>query len=79
VNTFNPQRVLLGGYLSELLDIARPEIERALREYALEAPGRHVQLDHPTFGEDSALLGAAELAFAGLLADPLAIASAQPA
>jgi predicted NBD/HSP70 family sugar kinase len=79
VNTFNPQRVLLGGYLSELLDIARPEIERALRDYALEAPGRHVQLDHPTFGEDSALLGAAELAFAGLLADPLAIASAQPA
>jgi predicted NBD/HSP70 family sugar kinase len=76
VNTLNPQRVMLGGYLSELLDIARPEVEYALKEYALEAPGRNVQLGHPTFGADSALLGAAELAFAGLLADPLGTASA---
>ena len=76
VNTLNPQRVLLGGYLSELLDIARPDIEAALKEYALEAPGRHVQLMHPTFGADSALLGAAELAFAPLLDDPLGTATA---
>lgn len=76
VNTVNPQRVMLGGYLSELLDIARPEVEYALREYALDAPGRHVQLMQPTFGADSALLGAAELAFAELLADPLTVATA---
>ncbi len=44
VNTLNPQLVVLGGYLSELLDIARPEIELALKEYALEAPWRHVEL-----------------------------------
>jgi predicted NBD/HSP70 family sugar kinase len=74
VNTLNPERVMLGGYLSELLDIARPEVEYALREFALEAPGRKVQLSHPTFGADSALLGAAELAFAGLFADPLGTA-----
>jgi predicted NBD/HSP70 family sugar kinase len=79
VNTLNPQRVMLGGYLAELLDIARPEIELALKEYALEAPGRHVQLVPPSFGADSALLGAAELAFADLLADPLARTSALPA
>jgi predicted NBD/HSP70 family sugar kinase len=78
VNTLNPQRVMLGGYLSELLDIARPEIELALKEYALEAPGRHVKLGQPSFGDDSALLGAAELAFANLLADPLATASPLP-
>jgi predicted NBD/HSP70 family sugar kinase len=78
VNTLNPERVMLGGYLSELLDIARPEIELALKEYSLEAPWRKVQLIHPSFGADSALLGAAELAFASLLADPLATAPALP-
>ena len=77
VNTVNPQRVMLGGYLSELLDIARPDVEHALHEYALEAPGQHVQLMQPTFGGDSALLGAAELAFADLLADPLTVASSR--
>jgi predicted NBD/HSP70 family sugar kinase len=76
VNTLNPQRVMLGGYLSELLDIARPEVESALKEYSLDAPGRHVQLMYPSFGADSALLGAAELAFADLLADPLAASPA---
>ena len=76
VNTVNPQRVMLGGYLSELLDIARHEVEYAMHEYALDAPGQHVQLMQPTFGADSALLGAAELAFADLLADPLTVATA---
>jgi predicted NBD/HSP70 family sugar kinase len=77
VNTVNPQRVMLGGYLSELLDLARPEVESALREYALDAPGQHVSLVQPSFGPDAALLGAAELAFADLLADPLTVAGAR--
>jgi hypothetical protein len=64
---------MLGGYLSELLDIARPEIELALLRYALAAPGRTVKLVQPDFGGDAALLGAAEVAFADLLADPLMI------
>jgi predicted NBD/HSP70 family sugar kinase len=76
VNTLNPECVLLGGYLSELLDIARPDIEAALRKYSLDASGRDVRLVSPSFGADSALLGAAELAFADLLADPLTVAAA---
>jgi predicted NBD/HSP70 family sugar kinase len=71
VNTLNPQRVLLGGSLSEVLDIARPQIEGSLEYYALEARARSVQLMQPTFGADSALLGAAEIAFTSLLADPI--------
>jgi predicted NBD/HSP70 family sugar kinase len=76
VNTLNPECVMLGGYLSELLDIAREEIEETLREYALGSSGRDVELVQPAFGADSALLGAAELAFADLLADPLTVAAA---
>jgi predicted NBD/HSP70 family sugar kinase len=71
VNTLNPQRVLLGGTLSQLLDIARPEIEASLAHYALESQGRSVELIQPGFGTDSPLLGAAEIAFAELLSDPL--------
>ena len=75
VNTLNPQCAVLGGYLSELLDIARPDIERALFEHTLEAHGGYVELVQPSFGADSALLGAAEMAFAELLADPLGVAA----
>jgi predicted NBD/HSP70 family sugar kinase len=74
VNILNPQCAVLGGYLSELLDIARADIERTLFEYTLEAHGGYVELLHPQFGADAALLGAAEMAFADLLADPLTVA-----
>jgi len=79
VNTLNPKLIMLGGYLSELLDLARPQIESALLRFAVEAPGRTVQLRQPSFGGDSALLGAAEVAFADLLADPLSRVTSQPA
>ena len=69
VNTLNPQRVILGGSLSAVLELARPEIEEALEHYAFD-PTHPVELTLPTFGVDSALLGAAELAFVDLLEDP---------
>jgi predicted NBD/HSP70 family sugar kinase len=71
VNTLNPERVILGGSLSEVLDIARDEVSRALDKYALDAPGQSAQLAQPSLGVDSALLGAAEIAFQALLADPV--------
>ena len=75
VNTLNPERVLLGGSLSDLLDLARAEIEKSLERYALESQRGSMQLVQPAFGTDSALLGAAEVGFAALLADPLAAAA----
>ncbi|MEP7090941.1 MAG: ROK family transcriptional regulator [Nocardioidaceae bacterium] len=71
-NTLNPQRVILGGSLSGILELARPEIERALEHYAFD-PGHPVELMLPRFGVDSALLGAAELALAVLLDDPSSV------
>ncbi|MDQ6851118.1 MAG: ROK family transcriptional regulator [Actinomycetota bacterium] len=70
VNTLNPQRVILGGSLSGVLEIAGAEVTHALQQYAFDA-GHPVELALPRFGIDSALLGAAELAFADLLDDPL--------
>jgi predicted NBD/HSP70 family sugar kinase len=78
VNVLNPQCVLLGGYLAELLDIARDDVERALAAYSLETPRRTVRLRSAALGRDAALLGAAERAFAALLADPLAVVPTLP-
>jgi predicted NBD/HSP70 family sugar kinase len=69
VNTLNPQRIILGGSLSGVLELARSEIEVALEYYAFD-PGHPVELFLPHFGVDSALVGAAELAFVELLEDP---------
>jgi predicted NBD/HSP70 family sugar kinase len=71
VNTLNPERVMLGGSFSDVLDIARGELEKGFDSYVLDAPGESVVLCKPDLGEDSALLGAAEIAFGALLADPL--------
>ncbi len=63
--------MILGGSLAGVLDFARAEIRAALDSYTMTTAGDAVQLCTPGLGEDSALLGAAELAFARLLADPL--------
>ena len=70
LNTLNPQLVLLGGSLGQVLQLAQPELEASVRRFALEAPHRTVQLVEPALGQDSALLGAAEIAFSTLLEDP---------
>lgn len=75
LNTLNPQRVVLGGSFSVIFELARPELESALRRYALDAPRRAVTLSTPTLGDDSSLIGAAEVAFTELLADPVGAAS----
>ncbi|WP_375498754.1 ROK family protein [uncultured Jatrophihabitans sp.] len=71
LNTLNPQLVLLGGSFAEVLRLAHRELEDSLERYALEAPNRTVQLLEPALGADSALLGAAEIAFTALLEDPV--------
>ncbi len=41
VNTVNPERVLLGGTFTEVLRLARPELEAAVGRYAFEgSPAR---------------------------------------
>jgi len=71
VNVLNPERVILGGTLSEVFAVARAEVLTAVDRYAMDAPGQTVQLCQPAFGVDSALMGAAEVAFKRLLEAPL--------
>jgi predicted NBD/HSP70 family sugar kinase len=66
----NPERVVLGGSMGEVLELARAEVEASVERYAFGLPSPSVELVLPAFGTDSALLGAGEVAFTALLADP---------
>ncbi|MEO8888564.1 MAG: ROK family transcriptional regulator [Jatrophihabitantaceae bacterium] len=71
VNLLNPELVILGGSLAGVLEFARADIRASLDSFAMTTARDAVQLRPPALGEDSALVGAAELAFARLLDDPL--------
>ncbi|MFI5910883.1 ROK family protein [Dactylosporangium sp. NPDC051541] len=71
VNIFNPTVVVFGGTLRELYLSAADHVRHRLYTMALPACRAHVALHTPQLGADAPLVGAAELAFESLLADPL--------
>ncbi len=75
VNLFNPEIVVLGGMLSDIYPLVEPEVQAAMAA-ALSAPREQVRVVPPALGRDSALVGAAEAAFAALLDDPLGVLAA---
>jgi len=70
VNVFNPEVVVFGGVLRQLLPATESFVRTEL-SLALAAPREQVRLALPELGGDATLLGAAELAFAPLLDDPM--------
>lgn len=72
VNAFNPRLVVLGGYFRALYDLVGAEVRAGLGDRALPAPLESVTLALPGLGDDSVLLGAAEIAFEPLFVDPVA-------
>ncbi|MEV0454503.1 ROK family transcriptional regulator [Catellatospora methionotrophica] len=71
VNIFNPELVIFGGTLRDVYLAAAAQVRSRLNSIGLPATREHVRLRTPKLGGDAALLGAAELAFEQLLADPL--------
>lgn len=71
VNVINPDLVVFGGTLRELYTAAAGTIRGRVDAMALPASREHVQLRAAALGDTAALIGAAELAFDQLLADPL--------
>ncbi|MBB4958167.1 ROK family transcriptional regulator [Micromonospora polyrhachis] len=71
VNIFNPEVVIFGGTLRDVYLAAAARVRSRLNSMALPAAREQVRLRTPQLGEDAALIGAAELAFAHLLTDPL--------
>jgi predicted NBD/HSP70 family sugar kinase len=71
VNIFNPTTVVFGGTLRELYLAGAEQVRNRLLSMALPACREHVRLRTPMLGDEAPLVGAAELAFERLLADPL--------
>jgi predicted NBD/HSP70 family sugar kinase len=71
VNLLNPRLVVMGGSLEDVLGLAQVQVEAALDQHAMAAARSMVELRASGLGEDGSLLGAAELAFGPLMADPL--------
>ncbi|MGN9766033.1 ROK family protein [Micromonospora sp. SD12] len=71
VNIFNPEMVIFGGGMRDLYLASAAQVRSRLNSVALPACLEHVRLRTPILGDDAALIGAAELAFERLLADPL--------
>ena len=88
VNIFNPELIVLGGLFGRIHPFVGPGVEHELDRRALSAPRRLVRVVPAMLGVDAPLLGAAELAFDPLIADPagwlvprgrqLELASARP-
>lgn len=71
VNVLNPSIVVLGGFLAMLRDRDPETFDAEVRSRSLEAPAEQVEVRSAALGADRLLIGAAEAAFAPLLADPL--------
>ncbi|MCU1690605.1 MAG: hypothetical protein JWN61_1773 [Pseudonocardiales bacterium] len=73
VNIFNPRMVIVGGNLSGLVELARPQVEDLLERHSMASLLAGVQLVLPGLGGDSSLLGAMEIGFEAMLEDPTSV------
>lgn len=70
VTIFNPDLIVLGGFLGSLLDAEPERLRGRIAQETLAPQFSAVRITRPTLGEEIILIGAAELAFEELLADP---------
>lgn len=70
INMLNPQLIVLGGFLGSLYARAPGHLDRLLASQPLIASLEGVRVTRAELGSDLLMIGAAELAFEALLADP---------
>lgn len=70
VNVFNPRLIVLGGFLASLYAAAPERLLADVRALALVGPRDDVMLAPATLGSTLLAVGAAEIAFSALIADP---------
>ena len=68
--------IVLGGVLAQVWDAGEEAITSVLQAGNLLARSESMSVVPAGLGADSSLIGAAEVAFAPVLADPLALATA---
>ncbi|WP_148233015.1 MULTISPECIES: ROK family transcriptional regulator [Thermomonospora] len=73
VNIFNPAMVVFGGTLRDIYLGSAAQVRSRLATHGLAAPRERVKLRTAELGDDTTLIGAAELAFSEVLNDPLEV------
>jgi predicted NBD/HSP70 family sugar kinase len=76
INVFNPQLIVLGGFLGPLYAIAPAYLDQKLANQPLLAARQEVTITRTQLASDLLMLGAAELAFELILSDPASVRSA---
>jgi predicted NBD/HSP70 family sugar kinase len=73
VNVFNPELIILGGFLGILYALEPTRITDAVKSRSIAGPREDVGIARAELGSALLLVGAAQLAFAPFLADPASI------
>ena len=76
VNVLNPEVIVLGGFLASIFDFDPELLVEHVRRQSLAPSFEGVSITTATLRSDLLVIGAAELAFAALLADPSGVVSA---
>ncbi|MBP2705630.1 ROK family protein [Microbispora sp. RL4-1S] len=71
VNIFNPELVIFGGMLRDIYLGTAAQVRSRIATRTLFPSREHARMRTSWLGDDATLMGAAELAFAQVLADPL--------
>jgi predicted NBD/HSP70 family sugar kinase len=72
---FNPRLIVLGGFLATIYQADAAALDRAVAHATLPETLEGVQITRTRLGSDILLIGAAELAFEPLLADPASLSA----
>ncbi|WP_436530623.1 ROK family transcriptional regulator [Actinoplanes sp. HUAS TT8] len=73
INLFNPGVVIFGGMLRDVYRGAAPQVAARIAQHAMPVSRERARLRLSALAGDTTLMGAAELGFATLLADPLGV------
>lgn len=68
-NTFNPQRIVLGGFLGSVFQAMPGRLEQLVAGQSLAASAEQLMISRADLGSNLLMIGAGELAFAPLLSD----------
>ena len=74
INLLNPEVIVLGGVLAQVWIAREDHVRQAISAGGPAALREEVKVVPAALGDDSSLIGAAELAFEPLLADPFGVA-----
>ena len=66
LHAFDPEAIVVGGGMSESLDLLRPGIQREIDLHAMPQPQGQAPLIKAELGDDGSLIGAAAMVFSGL-------------